>query len=237
MKRAMIIALVLMTVLLLAGTATASKEADVTEIPWGDSIYVRIENPDGNMDITYDVKVTEGTRVNVWFCPQKGKDQYYDDTAATFQYYPEYSSQNVLSAKKDFRMTDSDTFYVIIDVTDMTQIGTNSTVDYKITWEPMSIGDWMANIGICLVIIIVVLIVGFFIRKGRKKLTDQPVPPPMEQQPGYEYQQQQGYDQPPPRPSHVPPSDQGPGYVPQDPSAPPPQQPGAYDPTQKPPEY
>ncbi|UCC93702.1 MAG: hypothetical protein JSW25_03295 [Thermoplasmata archaeon] len=225
-----------MTILLLPGSVTASEEKDVTEIPWGDSVYVRINNPDGNMDITYKVTVTEGANVNVWFVPQKGKDQYYDDTATTYQYYPEYSVQDTRSASKDFRMTDSGTFYVIIDVTDMSAIGENATVDYKITWEPMSVGDWMVNIGICLAIVIVILIVGFFIRKARRKVVDQPVPPPMEQQPGMEYQQQQAYDQPPPRPSGLPPSDQGPGYVPPEPSTPP-QEPGAYDPTQKPPEY
>lgn len=233
MKRTIVLSIALVSVLLFSGIAMAEKDSGTEKLEWGDSIYIPIDTGGDTVDVEWEVTVTEGASVNCYYTNQDGKDDYYDDTKMQFSYVPANSVQNTKSASKSFRETEGGTWYLIIENGDMGAIGENSTFNYEVSWEPMTAGDWAVSIGIFLVIIIVIVLVVVLIRRAKKKVTDQPVPPPMDQQPGYDTQQ--GYDEVPPRPTHLPPSDQGPGYVPPEPSAPPPQQPGAYDPSQKPP--
>ncbi len=236
MRRTLLLAIVITTVLLLAGSASAGKKEGTNEIlAWGDSIGIKIDTEDKSMDVEYEVTVKDGAEVSVYYVPEKGWEEYNDDTKTSFTYVPMWSSLDTRSAKESFTETDGGVWYVIIENADMDAIGENSTIDYKVTWEALSVGDWMVNIGICLAIVIVIIVVVFFIRRVRKKA--EPVPPAMAQP--YDQQYQQGYDQQQYQTQRpMAPSDMGPGYVPPEPGQDQTQQP-AYDPhrQQEPPQY
>lgn len=231
MRRTILLALALLSVLLLAGTTSAGKEKGTDEVlSWGDFIGIRIDTMERSTEVEYDVTVTEGARVSVYYVPEEGWDEYNDDESLTFKYVPTWSVLDTRSAKKSFTETDGGAWYVIIENTDMEAPGLNSTVTYEVTWKETSLGDYMFGAGVCIIVIIVVIIVAFFVRRVRKQA--EPVPPPMDQP-----YAQQPYAQRSPPQKPMDPSDMGPGYVPPEPGQPP-QQPemDPYRP-QEPPQY
>ncbi|UCC93701.1 MAG: hypothetical protein JSW25_03290 [Thermoplasmata archaeon] len=211
--RILIASVLLIWLVLLASPAIAEKEEGTTSIALGDAIVVGID-VDGSTNIKYDVEVNSGPNVNVYF--MDGSDYFGYKNGPAFEYYVFYSHEDVSSASEDFVWSEDGTYYVVIDTKGTANPDATTRVTYMVEWTEPSIGYWLTSIGICVAIILVVIVLMYVRVKARKKMFDQPVPPPMVQQQGYQYQEYQHaqYDQqaPPRRP--LPPSDQGPGYVP-----------------------
>lgn len=224
MRWTFVVAVSIVGILLVAGPALAGKDEGTEKIGWGDSISIKIATEGKTLDVEYDVTVVDGARVSVYYTNQKGRDDYYDPSKDTFSYAVDYSVKNTLSASKSFRETEGGTWYVIIENADTNAVGDNSTVLYKVTWEELSAGDWLVNIGICIGIVVVLLIVGFFIRKIRRKVSSQPTPSPMQPY-DQQYQPPQYGEGSPPRP--MTPPGAGPGQAPPGPDQ-------GYDPNRPP---
>ncbi len=216
MGRTLLFGLVLMSVLLLAGYASADKESGTDEtLAWGDFIGIRIDTAGDSTEVEYEVTVTQGANVSVYYVPEVGWEEYNDESSPTFKYAPAYSVLETRSASKSFTETDGGVWYVIIENADMDAIGENSTLTYEVTWEKTSLGDYTTGVAICIAIIIVAVIVAFFVRRVRQR--QEPMPPPTQPY-DQQYQQPQYGD----RPQQMPmsPSDMGPGYVPPEPGQP-----------------
>ena len=220
MRRTLLLVLMLVTVLMLAGTASAGKEEGTNEIfQWGDFKGIKIDTGGSDTEVDYEVTVSEGARISVYYVPEKGWEEYNDDTSDTFSYVPLWSNLDTRSAKESFTETDGGVWYVIIENSDMSAIGENSTVTYKVTWEETTFGDYMLGAGVCIAIIVVAIIVIFFVRRARRE----PEVPPMTPE---QYQAQQAQQaQQPQQQMPMDASDMGPGYVPPEPGQPPQQPP------------
>jgi hypothetical protein len=231
MRKIILIMVTLVFVLLLATPALAGKEKDTRTIGWGDSIIVSVPI-DGSTNVMYDVKVDSGPNVNVWWLEQIDYDKYVADQP--FEYYILYSNEDVRSIKEDFTWSQDGTHYVVIDTMGIADLDENATVSYSVEWREPSASDWFMNIGICIAIIVVVFVVLFVIYRIRSR-DDMPPPVPAGSAYAPEYPQY-----PSTAPPEMTPSDQGPGYVPPEPTHQPPQgEPPAYDPAprQDPPQY
>jgi hypothetical protein len=218
MRRSILLALALLGVVLLAGTVSAGKEKGTDEVlEWGDFIGIRIDTMERSTEVEYDVTVTEGARVSVYYVPEEGWEEYNDVESMTFKYVPTWSVQDTRSARKSFTETDGGAWYVIIENADLDAPGVNSTVSYEVTWKETSLGDYMVGLGLCLVVIVVVIIAALYARKVRKQA--EPSTPPMDQ-PSAQQAHDQQYQRSPSQRS-MDPSDMGPGYVPPEPGRPP----------------
>jgi len=206
---------VLVSALLVASPALAEKKKGTETLEWDDYVAVKMEL-DGTQTISYDVTVTGGVNVNVWFLEQSQYDDYVQ--TGEFGYYVLFSTQDTRSASTDFAWTDSGNHYIVIDTINIAGLNETATVEYNVEWDSASLGDWLSWIGICVVLIVVGIVGMFFLRKVRKKGGAPPAQQPYQQQ---QYQQQP-YEQDPNLqqvPGSVPPpqpSDMGPGYVPQE---------------------
>ena len=194
MRRILISGVVLMSALLLVGHASADKESGTDEVlAWGDFIGIRIDTGGDSTEVEYDVTVTQGANVSVYYVPEKGWEEYNDETSPTFKYAPAYSVLETRSASKSFTETDGGVWYVIIENTDMSAVGENSTLTYEVIWEKTSLGDYTTGVAICIAIVIVVVIVVFFVRRVRRR--EEPLPPPSQPY-DPQYQQSQYGDHP-----------------------------------------
>ncbi|NOQ53024.1 MAG: hypothetical protein GQ558_00295 [Thermoplasmata archaeon] len=164
MTRRTLIPLALCVAMLLVAVPVQAGEASGEEtLDWLDYIDVTIDNNDGDsLSITYDVEVTEGVAVNVYFVDQQGYDDYVDPLIANFSYFVSYSVLNTKDAEQDWTWNDKGDFYVIIENAGDSSVNT-STVKYKVTWGPAA--WWLLGLSFltCMIIILVAVVFGIVI--------------------------------------------------------------------------
>ncbi len=128
MKRRMLI-VTLITLTLLTAMVPASAATDAT-IDFGDYVEEDLSFTDRkDRTLHYDVEVTEGAPVNVYFTNATGRQEYINGKEDFF-YFSEHSSLNVTEASKEWEWSDSGKFWVIIE-----NNGLNETQTSKVTYD------------------------------------------------------------------------------------------------------
>ena len=177
MRGAHVLATLLTGLLLLSGIASAEEEEGTGEVlEWGDFIGIKVDTGDERTDVEYEVTVTDGANVSVYYVPERGWEEYNDEDSGTFKYVPLFSTLSTRSASKSFTETDGGVWYVIIEASDMEAVGVNSTIDYRVSWEEGSLAGLVYGAGFVLAILVVVIIVVLLARRGRGE--EEPLPPP-----------------------------------------------------------
>ncbi len=146
---ALCVALLLVAVPVQAGEASGEETLDLIDY----HIDIEIDNTDGDsLSSAYDVEVTEGVAVNVYFVDQQGYEDYI--ALINFSYFVSYSVLNTKDADKEWTWNDEGIFYVIIDTTALSSTD-NSTVKYKVTWGPAA--WWLLGLSFltCMIILLV----------------------------------------------------------------------------------
>jgi hypothetical protein len=223
--------LLLISLLLLAGTAMAGEEKGTSTIPPFESVDVRIDNSDGTtLKVSYDVELVDGHGFNVFFVDESDWEKYSE--GQSFEYYVLYSVENTSDVQKEWNWDESGVFYVIIDnsFTDPS-VWENITVDYKVSWEEWTAVDWIFWGGLCFAIVIVLVILSIFLRRVRRKPQAEPPAMTGEEVMAQRYDIQSTYPDKTPPTDRYGPQPQDP-YDPQptDPYQPPPQEPGTPPP-------
>ena len=196
MRRTLIPLALCVALLLLAVPVQAGEASGEETLDWLDYIDVTIDNTDGDsLSIAYDVEVTEGVAVNVYFVDQEGYDDYVDPLVVNFSYYVSYSVLNTKDAEKDWTWNDEGNFYVIIENAGVSSMDT-STVKYEVTWDPSAWWLFGFSFLACMIIILVGAVFGIVIvymiiqsiKAKRGTSTESPEPqtsPASDPPPGY----------------------------------------------------
>jgi len=176
-RRAWLMALVMVLVLVLAGTAIAKREEGTKTVEMGDHIAIEIENSgDGDLEVRLFVVVTDGPAIDVFFMDETMYGNYSDETE--FDYFINYSILETTSVDKTFVWDELGIFYVVID---NTLSGTmppqlpeeqNATVRYVVTWEEVDTEYWLRDFALMLVLICMVffgLVITYQLMKRPKK--------------------------------------------------------------------
>lgn len=197
MRRTLIPLALCVALLLMAVPVQAKEDSGEETLIWLGFIDVKIDNTDGgSLVIKYDVEVTEGVAVNVYFVNQQGYDDFVDILVVNFTYYVSYSVLNTKDAEKEWTWSNEGTFYVIIENAGDSSMDT-TTVNYKVTWSPAA--WWLFGLSLltCMIIILLVAVFGIVILymiiqsiKAKKGISDEsPEPqtsPASDPPPGYE---------------------------------------------------
>ncbi len=146
--------------LMASGPALALEEGGTAVVRAGDALAFEINNTEGDdLWIEYEVEVLEGPPVNVWFVDQEGHDEFFDREVGTFSYYPAHTRKESTFANHSFSWDNADVFYVIIDNIGNDASGQNATVEYTITWETYTFGEFYLLMFMVLVIVIIIVVV------------------------------------------------------------------------------
>jgi hypothetical protein len=126
-----------------------------------------IENEDGQtLEISYDVRVTAGVNVDVYFMDDEG----YDDFVAnrTFKFYKEYSVIDTGHAKNEWVWAKEGTFHLVIGNPGPAP-GDVSTVDYTVEWTAGPLGfNWLWCIAVFVIIVILTMVLAFMKRRDEE---------------------------------------------------------------------
>lgn len=163
MKRIIFTLLMLAGVLLVAGAALAEKDQGI-EIIDGDSvIVVEIDNTEGgpNINIEYDIRVVNGTRVNVWFLDEDEFGNYA--LGNDFYYYVVWSKESTRSVQKDWTWDERGVFYVVIDAMGLAGENETSEVRYRVEWSEATVFNWLDYIGYCFVAGVLIFVAFLFL--------------------------------------------------------------------------
>lgn len=166
LKRYMLAFVLLLALAALAACAEAEKQTNTQVLEFGDYIGVKIEDDSSSMDIAYDVKVTAGPSVNVYFM----EDTDYADLVAgdDFAYYVVYSVLGTKDVQKDWTWSEKGTYYVV--VYNVATSIENATVSYTVEWSETPAGTrimWYVC-GVLIVIGIPILIIVLRSRRRKK---------------------------------------------------------------------
>ncbi len=180
MDRNIVPLLVLAGVLLVAGAALAEKEQGI-EIIDGDSvIMVEIDNTDGgpNINIEYDIRVRNGTRVNVWFLDEDEFGNYAQ--GLDFYYYVVWSQESTRSVQKDWTWDERGVFYVVIDAMGLAGENETSEVQYRVEWSEAKVSNWLDYIGYCfaagvLIFVAIIFLASMYYKAKEKRSSETPV--------------------------------------------------------------
>ena len=146
------VALVL-AALLTALPAVAGSQEDTLTLEWPDSVEVHIDNGDGDtIKIDYDVKVTGGAPVSVYFLDQEGYDAFKADQA--FDAYAMYSAEGTMGTSEGWVWDREGDFYVVIATEGLE--GNASQVTYSVTWEVVGFFGSLST-GLCVGVIVAVV--------------------------------------------------------------------------------
>lgn len=156
MRRWVPYVLLMLVLLLLPGAAMAGDEEGTRTLEWLEHVDVEIDNSDGKvLTIEYDVSVTAGVPVNVFFMGEEQYDDYVDPLVFNTTYYSAHSKLNTRDAQKRFTWSEEGVFHLVIENTGYSSMDT-TTVEYTVTW---SSGGLWGYPWWCWVILIVVIII------------------------------------------------------------------------------
>ena len=161
-RRAWVMALAMVLVLVLAGATTANKEEGTETVEVGDHIAIEIENSyDGDLEVRIFIVVTDGLAIDVFFMDETMYRKYSEETE--FDYFINYSVLDTTSVDKTFVWDELGIFYLVID---NTLSGTlppqlpeeqNATLRYVVTWEEVDKDYWLRNFALMLVLVCMVI--------------------------------------------------------------------------------
>jgi hypothetical protein len=205
---------ILLLAILLLTIAPASAETDEGRITinHGDHYAISMKIEDANTDISWEITVTSGPPIDVYFVPSGGYKEYKNPQSLSFSYYPSQSDEGTDYSSESFEWDNTGTFYIVIDNSEIGRAMGNGDpvqVTYEASWEGPG---WTAKVMnyLCVVAFLGAIIGWIYFKyRVRKWIWDRPKAPPMPP-PGYP---QQGYQQPgyPPQ-QHPPGSPPPPAY-------------------------
>lgn len=176
MKRRMLI-VTLITLTLLTAMAPASAATDAT-IDFGDHVEEDLSfNNRRDRTLHYDVEVTEGAPVNVYFTNATGRQEYINGKEDFF-YYSEHSSLNVINASKEWVWDSSGKFWVIIENNGLNETQT-SKVTYDVGYKDPDPSDLFLGLTavvlafLVLVAVVIVIATAWFLVQGVKAKREQ----------------------------------------------------------------
>ena len=158
MRRTLYLAAALIALLLVAVPVQAGEESGEKTLGWLDHFAVEINNTDGDrLRISYDVEVTDGVNVNIYFMDEEG----YDDFVAfqNFSYFELYSVKDTDGAEKEWTWTKEGTFYVVIENAGWQSFDI-TTFDYDVEWDVSGSLWWGLPILWCLILLVVFGVIG-----------------------------------------------------------------------------
>lgn len=158
MRRTLYLATVLIALLLVAVPVQAGEESGEKTLSWLDHLAVEINNTDGDqLRISYDVEVTEGVNVNIYFMDEEGYDDFV--SFQNFSYYELYSVKDTDDAEKEWTWTKEGTFYVVIENAGWQSFDI-TTFDYEVEWDVSGSVWWGLPILWCLILLVVFAVIG-----------------------------------------------------------------------------
>jgi hypothetical protein len=158
MRRTLYPVVALIALLLLAMPVQAGEDSGEKTLMWLEHHAVEIDNSGNDqLRISYDVQVTDGVNVNIYFMDEGNYDKFTD--FENFSYYQSYSIKDTDGAEKEWTWSKGGTFYVVIENAGWQSLDT-STVEYDVTWDEGGALWWGLPIVMCIVLILVVGIVG-----------------------------------------------------------------------------
>ncbi len=173
--RMLIVALITLT--LLTAMTPASAATDAT-IDFGDYVEEDLPFTDRrDRTLHYDVEVTEGASVNVYFTNATGRQEYINGKEDFF-YYSEHSSLNVTNASMEWVWDSSGKFWVIIENNGLNETQT-SKVTYDVGYEDPEPGGIFLGLTavvlafLVLVAVVLVIATAWFLVQGIKAKREQ----------------------------------------------------------------
>ena len=158
MRRTLILAAVLLALLLVAVPVQAEEESGQETIYWLEHHAVEIDNTDGKqMKISYDVQVTSGVNVNIYFMDEDGYDDF--TSFQNFTYFQSQSRKDTDGANVEWTWNKEGTFYVVIENAGWQSID-ETTFDYEVTWDEGGGLWWGLPLLWCLIILLIVAVIG-----------------------------------------------------------------------------
>ncbi|UCC93979.1 MAG: hypothetical protein JSW25_04760, partial [Thermoplasmata archaeon] len=142
-RRRVIIVMCLALALSIVASPVSGEEASGTEtVYWGDHYAIEMNCPDdsGHM-VEWDIRVTDGSPVNVYFMSSGQYREYTNPLIDDFSYDEEVSMFNVTSYSKRTGMWNSQDNYLVIETAGHSAID-HSTVDYEVEWAIDDGPDW-----------------------------------------------------------------------------------------------
>jgi hypothetical protein len=104
-------------------------------LSFGEHLDVHVDFDEGtSIDIAYEVTVTEGPPVNVYFVDSDGREDYLDPAATGFSCFKAWSSTGTTHAREEFTIDTHGDYYVIIENTAASL--DNATVEYTVSHGP-----------------------------------------------------------------------------------------------------
>jgi hypothetical protein len=174
MVKEFLLLFVLAGALLVAGAVLAEKEQGIEVIDGDSVIMVEIDNTEGgpNINIEYDIRVRNGTRVNVWFLDEDEFGNYAQ--GLDFYYYVVWSQESTRNVQKDWTWDERGVFYVVIDAMGLAGENETSEVQYRVEWSEAKVSNWLDHIGYCFAAGVLILVAFLFLAsmyykaKGRR---------------------------------------------------------------------
>ena len=159
MDRRMLIT-TLITLFILTAMVPAHAATDVT-IDFGAYVEEQLSFTDRkDRTLHYDVEVTDGAKVNVYFTNATGRQEYINGKVGFF-YYSEHSSLDVTKANKEWDWDSSGKFWVIIENNGLNETQ-SSDVTYDVGYddpEPSAIFLGLTAVVLAFLVLIVIVIV------------------------------------------------------------------------------
>jgi len=157
-------------VAMLATPSLAGSDSGTKRLYEGNFIAVEIPFTSDSalsLDISYEVTVTSGPAVDVYFMDEVGYWAFVEPGAGEFSYYAAHSYVGTTYATDSFAWYEKGTFYVVVQQTGGSQTSA-SDVEYAVEWEESAIGSSMCfALGAILAAIVIGAIVIAIIRAKR----------------------------------------------------------------------
>jgi hypothetical protein len=170
-----LLALLLATILLVAGTSVAEREEDDKVLVAGEHVAIAIELEKGDeIDIRIFVAVTDGPEIDVFWMTEENYNAYRFDEE--FKQYEDYSVKNSTSVDTKFTWDGEGTYFVVIDNTISGTVPpvnpeySTATLHYVVTWKPVettSFRDYVVYT-ILAVMVVFVIFLGYRYTKRSK---------------------------------------------------------------------
>ena len=138
----------LFTLALLATPALALRDSGTRTLVYGDFLSVEIpfeSSSSISIDITYDVTVTSGPGVNVYFMDKASYLEFTSGTSSELSYYAAHSYLGTAHASDSFTWYEKGTYYIVVQHTGE-GLEDNSVVVYEAEWEENAVGTSLCYI-------------------------------------------------------------------------------------------
>jgi hypothetical protein len=169
-------AIVLVAVVLLAGSATAGRKEGDEVLVMGEHIAISIDLEKGEViEIRIFLVVTDGPQIDVFIMTEKAYEDYI--TEADFDHFVDYSVIATKNVDKTFEWDGEGTYFVVFDNTisetppPMDPEFANATLRYVVTWGPPDEGvafrEWIVYIILAAAAVFVAILAVKWIRTPR----------------------------------------------------------------------